>query len=116
MEFLIKNEADVDRIADYGVTPLYLAAEVRCADTVTMLIDKGANVNARTERGETPLLAVVTIDRRFDVNEADVLKVVTLLVDKGADVFACNTRDEMLFLLLFEKILGLSANSFWIAV
>ena len=51
-------------------------------DEVKMLLEAGMDVNAKDQRGITPLLAVVTSDRGNDKDKADI---VNLLLDAGAD-------------------------------
>jgi len=42
---------------DEGATPLHFAAKEGRTETVNLLLDRGADVNAKTENGETPLIA-----------------------------------------------------------
>jgi ankyrin repeat protein len=58
-----------------GITPLMVAAETGSLDAMKMLIDRGADVNARNTYGSTALMWSVTD-----------LKKVRLLLDHGADV------------------------------
>ena len=60
-----------------GATPLMQAAAFGSLDAMRLLLDKGANVNARSSAGATALMWAV----------ADLAKV-RLLVDRGADVNA----------------------------
>lgn len=72
-----------------GVTPLHLAAAVRGArqvDIVRLLLDKGANVNAKSVRKETPLHIACT--QRVPI---DVIKE---LLDKGANPTAKLAWDD----------------------
>ncbi|WP_257254282.1 ankyrin repeat domain-containing protein, partial [Endozoicomonas sp. SESOKO3] len=56
-EHLIKNRAEVNaaRACD-GFTPLMLAAEYGNTECVQLLLDKGADLDARNKGGATPLL------------------------------------------------------------
>ena len=51
----VENGADVNEVI-YGRTPLHLAAMNSHDELVRFLLANGANVNARTATGETPLL------------------------------------------------------------
>jgi ankyrin repeat protein len=74
----ITAEADVNvksRVRD-GFTPLHLAAEGGDERMAQLLIDNGANVNAKHKLHGTPLHAAAGGQH---------IKVVRLLIDKGAD-------------------------------
>ena len=47
--------ADVNATADFGWTPLHLAASFNASKVMRLLIGAGADVTAKTEGGETPL-------------------------------------------------------------
>src|SRR5260370_23465595 len=64
-----------------GLTPLMYAAAVGSADAMKMLIEKGADVNAKNAFDSTALMWSVT-----DLNK------VRLLVDRGADVNATSKQ------------------------
>ncbi len=73
---LLKNKADVNlRDRRGGVTPLMYAAALGSLDTMRLLLDNGADVNARSAIGATALMWAA----------ADPAKV-RLLVERGADV------------------------------
>src|SRR6202020_2940618 len=56
VEFVLsKKMGDVKDKDENGDTPLHIAAMMGRADIEKLLIDNGANVNARDKRGETPL-------------------------------------------------------------
>ena len=68
--------------AGAGATPLMLAADRGAAELVTLLLGRGANVNARDSRGMTPFIyAAGAIDRGTTV-------VVEALIAAGADIGA----------------------------
>jgi ankyrin repeat protein len=62
-----------------GLTPLHFAASYGKLDIATLLIEKGANVNAKNKIGGTPLCSSA-------MGKGDFLKVANLLIEKGADV------------------------------
>jgi len=94
-----------------GWTPLHLAAFFGHRDLAALLLDQGADVNARSRserfaRANTPLHAAAA-NRHLDV--------AGLLLERGADVnardgsgftplaLAANSRSDLLMLLLLEK-------------
>ena len=64
---------------DEGHTPLHAAASRNSVDIVRLLLDAGADVNARSNKGETPLLNAVA-----NTTPAK-LFIVRLLREHGAD-------------------------------
>lgn len=106
---LIKNHASVDEVSRHRSTPLHLALENENLDLVRLLLDHGANPEAK-KYGKSPLhlaaeaksvpIAKVILDRGADVNcasndnstalhvaiECRDAKMVALLVDRGADI------------------------------
>jgi ankyrin repeat protein len=82
---LISEGADVNARSDVlGRTPLmYAAARYSNPEIVTLLIEAGADVNAKVNNGLTPLMLAA----RYTTTP----EIVTLLIQAGADV---NTKDE----------------------
>lgn len=71
------DKEDITFISENKLTCLHLAVQINSVEIVKALIEKGADVNAITERGVTPLhLAIVK------KQPADIIKV---LVENGAD-------------------------------
>ena len=89
IETLLRNGAAVD-VSDRrgGATPLMNAAAFGSIETMKLLIDKGADVNARSAAGATALMWAVT----------DLAKV-RLLIDRGADVNAVSESGRTALLL-----------------
>lgn len=89
VERLLQNGADVNlRDRRGGATPLMYTAALGSLDTMTLLIDKGADVNARSAGGATALMWAAT----------DLAKI-RLLVDRGADLNAVSDRGRTALLL-----------------
>ena len=63
-----------------GGTLLHVAAEFGCVAAARLLLDRGADVNARGGSGETPIFHAVTQFRDWG------LAVTELLLDRGADL------------------------------
>lgn len=69
--------------ADFGWTALHYAASTGQTQMTRFLIDKGANVNAQTERGVTPLYMAARIIAAPTVE---------VLLQAGADKTLCNDQ------------------------
>ncbi|MCI0388792.1 MAG: ankyrin repeat domain-containing protein [Acidobacteria bacterium] len=67
---------------------LIIAIDENDIEKVKSLLDKGADINARIENGDTALM--MAVNRTRDI------KLVNLLLDKGADVSAKNNNDDRL--------------------
>ncbi len=66
-------------------TPLFTAITTGNLNIVDLLLDKGANKEAKNVKGETPLFAAIRSKQH---------EIVKLLLDKGADSEAKNPNDE----------------------
>ena len=71
---------DIDCLGQSGQTPLHEAAFECHYDIVKILVEKGANVNAKTSNGYIPLHYVSPSSRE------NALKIAKLLIEKGSDV------------------------------
>jgi ankyrin repeat protein len=105
VQLLATSGADVKRAADSGTTALMLAAglgkrqatdmftfikyytwtEERAIETITKLLDLGADINAANEFGETAL---------HGATYHAALKVIRFLVERGAAINATNWADQ----------------------
>jgi len=80
-KFLTEKGANVNARNENDLTALHQAAQnIRNRDIVALLIDEGADVNARDKDGETP--ADFAFDSRLPYSN----KIVKLLVEKGAAI------------------------------
>jgi hypothetical protein len=88
VECFLERGVLVDARNEFQDTPLYTA--VRCRGDRTamtrLLLDHGADVNARDVGNSTPLIAAVLFDCP--------LETVALLILRGADVCACDNQDR----------------------
>ena len=84
VKLLIERGADAKAIDDTHHTPLHLASN---KETAELLIDSGADVNAKTQRtGETPLYAAARNAAQGASKSYEVyLNLTKLLIAKGAD-------------------------------
>jgi len=91
MNILIANGAEVDIKHPGGETVLMSAAKAGRTEAVKLLLEAGANVNAKNDRGQTALHRMLDT-RNSDYNNSLQLKdTVELLLAKGADV---NLKDK----------------------
>ncbi len=92
---------DVNANAENGWTPLHFATAYQDADIVSLLLEAGANANARTGEGSSPLFLAIFADPA-DPN------IVASLLDHGADVNSVGIVGELsqLTLLHFAVILA----------
>src|SRR4029079_8467713 len=68
-----------------GVAPLLAAARENCTDTVALLLDKGADVDAKDSDGRTALIAATS---------AGYTDVVRVLLRHGADMDVADRLDR----------------------
>ncbi|RYX82548.1 hypothetical protein EON83_19155 [bacterium] len=78
--FLLRSGAKPNIATLSGETPLHFAARVGNAQLITALLDKGANINARTIEGETALLILTNRTTNSDLYKT--------FLARGADVNA----------------------------
>jgi hypothetical protein len=97
----ILNGADVRKKDKYLWTPLHF---VRSKEMAELLIEGGAEVNARCSRGNTPLhtvfhaqkdwAATSTMGHNVTYGDEKMVDLVDFLISKGADLKAKNDRGE----------------------
>jgi len=90
-KLLLEKGAEIEAKAadEYKGTPLHWAAFVGRLDAVKFLIDAGANVNAKDQKGNTPLDAAIN----ETIPSKDRPAVVKLLRDKGAKAVEAKETD-----------------------
>lgn len=81
---LLDAGADINARNKNDQTPLHYASQASNPEVITLLVDRGANVNMQDSKGNTPLINAVR-------GENAKPEVVSFLLDKGADV---NIKDE----------------------
>jgi ankyrin repeat protein len=81
---LLGAGADPSVVDKQGFTPLHFAAQSLDPGAVRLLIDAGADIEARNVHGATPLLVALTNVRD---SEGDAVRI---LLDAGADPDAAN--------------------------
>ncbi len=79
-------------------TPLCLAAAIGQFDIVKLLVENGADVNARYEDGKFPLLSAARKEH---------LNIMQYLIDNGADV---NAKLDNGYTILFNAVMGNKIN------
>jgi ankyrin repeat protein len=109
----------INKLGDYTNTPLIESCSRGNLKVAQLLLDNGADINAKKRNtGETALMEATSIDHKeivellldhgADINDKDdhgdttlfyassqaSIEIVKLLIDRGADVYAKNNRDE----------------------
>ena len=87
VEFLIKEcKADIDVRDNDGNTPLHLVFECEYPEIeiIEFLLDNGANINAKNNRGENVL--------RYACEHYGIEDIIKFLIEKGADI---NMKDNI---------------------
>ena len=117
IELLINAKPNIDARDSNEDTPLILACGHACKNKtmgIKKLIDAGANVKAKNDRGETPLHALAM----SECSEQECLKVLQWLIDAGANIHAKDKQGRQPLHLaaqygnveMVKKLLELGAN------
>jgi ankyrin repeat protein len=77
-----------------GATPLMRAAKVSDTTVIQLLLDKGADPNARLRNQTTPLMIAAARSARSGGPESATIETMRLLLARGADVNAVNDNGE----------------------
>ena len=70
----IEAGADINKIADSGMTPLHWATQVNDFEIVEYLVSQSANVNSTNSNGQTPLDMLGGFAGRFNQGAAKIKK------------------------------------------
>ena len=90
-QLLIEHGADVNTRHENQATILHLASYQGQLQLVRILVDRGANINAKDNLDQTPLHRVLAAE---DCPSEDCFSVAQLLIEHGADVNAQNVCGE----------------------
>ncbi len=86
IKLLLEHKANPNIAADTGRAPLFIAVTGHRRDAVQLLLDKGANPNARDVNGSTALLSMIESSPIYQHDSKSVVaEIATMLLDKGAD-------------------------------
>ena len=95
IDFLIKKGANVNFIGEELIPPLYYAINMQRYDIVKLLIDNGADINAKNYKSMSPLTAALFCNSSYEIIE--------LLINNGADI---NVDDKEQIRQYFGYIFG----------
>ena len=85
-----------------------LLHHVKSVEVANLLIKNGANVNANSQIGATPLHSIILQQPAFDMNQNYTVQLVELLITKGANVNAVNGQGRTPLDLLYSS--GMPGN------
>ena len=84
-----------------------LLHHVKSVEVANLLIENGANVNANSQFGGTPLHSIIS-HRSLEINQNNTVQLVGLLITKGANVNAVNGQGRTPLDLLYRS--GMPGN------
>lgn len=85
-QFVLSDQTCVRHINSYGETPLFLAAAMCHMEVARFLLDNGADINAGSEFGFTPIMGPAIIHKtRENLNGKD-KEIIKFLLSRGADI------------------------------
>ncbi len=103
VKMLLKSGENIDeRDPKYGSTPLIYAAQAGHTDVVKLLLDNGADINAKTKLGQTALIQASL------AGDADIVK---LLLDRGAKLDAEDRGKLLMATLNYSDVIKLLADT-----
>ena len=74
---MVAEKKDVNIANKYGDSPLHMAIYKKRPDIAAILLNAGADIEAKTKKGRTPLMEAARVD---------CMECLKLLIEKGADV------------------------------
>ena len=101
VKMLLQHGANPNVKQEGGTTILHLAAMYNKLDLVQLALDKGADVDARNQRGETPLMSNQSV-WMSDMSD-DSPDITKLLLSRGADPKAMDTEGIPVLLMSFWR-------------
>ncbi|KAH6640183.1 ankyrin repeat-containing domain protein [Chaetomium tenue] len=104
-QVLLESGANVGARDGYGRTPLYWAAEAGQADVVRLLVGAGADINAASDDGVTPLSAVVAFLDNEQRSHGHTVTLKMLLHGEAPSESGSDSQDEG---LLGKKLAALT--------
>ena len=84
VKLLYELGGDIQKPDTYGSTPLHTAAGFFRPKIVSFLIEKGADVNPKTDMGRTPLAEALATCRNINITQ--VAEIAEMLIKAGAEV------------------------------
>lgn len=84
----VQKGVDLEWVTEYGMTPLMMASNAARISMVKGLLQKGVNVNQKTENGTALSYAVPGKQRIAEITKhptSQILEVIKVLLDAGAD-------------------------------
>ena len=84
-----------------------LLHQVKSVEVANLLIENGANVNASSQFGGTPLHSIIS-HRSLEMNQNNTVQLVGILITKGANVNAVNGQGRTPLDLLYSS--GMPGN------
>jgi ankyrin repeat protein len=91
---LLESGVSARTVDGGGRSVLHLAADEQSVPIMTLLLDKGADVNARDLDGDTPLYECLSSKGQTEVSAEERENCITLLLDRGASADKVNAREE----------------------
>ena len=116
VRLLLKYGANPNLKGDNGATPLHIL-DCRNTELLDVLVNAGAEINARSNTNNTPLLSVVrSLNEGFYRHESDVSAVeatIEKLLQYGADASLRNTDGNTIFHEMFRRLAKFQNSATW---
>lgn len=92
------GQASARDVTRYGITLLHTASATTNVDLIKLLLEKGADINAADEDGETPLHRAMSIKNNYNTAR--------LLIENGADLANIAVGNRTPFHTIFNDTIG----------